>query len=433
MSRQFKKDLLIFSIIFGLLTIPFLVSNLDIILQQPFYNAVQGWYLMNIPFWDFLYKYGIFLGYFVALGALILVSLTYWKKSLIVWRKAAWFMLFVMVVGPGILVNGTFKEHWGRPRPREITEFNGKDNYTKVWVKGDTKGKSFPCGHASMGFYLSIPFLFLRNRHKKWAWALLIFGTLYGGLIGYARMVAGGHFASDVVWAAGMVWLTGIVGFHLLKIDKPIDPTVWDRDKQKKKGVKISFILGLFIPIFTLGLLLATPYVSKKEFSRTQEELIRISPKLIQTTFNEGTINLFIDTNYQVNYSVNGFGFPNSKIRLQWQEGDTCICFLERMGWFTEVRNTIQMNIPNSTVWENHLYLKEGKIFLLIPNDSIPFNLMLFVEKGDVIVTMGSNNQISFSIESPDVQNERAFDLNSNDGLASKVIISVKDGRVVLQ
>ncbi len=431
MNQVIKKDLLIYVTVFGLLTLPFLFTNLDIILQSPYYSAAQGWFLMTAPFWDFIYKYGIFLGYFMAVGALVLVSFTYWKKSLLIWRRAAWFMLFVMVVGPGILVNGTFKEHWGRPRPREITEFGGKENYVKVWVKGDAKGKSFPCGHASMGFYLSIPFLFLRSRHKKWAWIFFIFGTLYGSLIGYARMVAGGHFASDVVWAAGMVWITGIVGFHLFNIDKPIDESHWDLEKQKKKGVKVSFILGLFIPILTLGLLLATPYISKKEFSRSQAELHRISPKIIQTTFTEGTINLSVDTIFQVNYAVNGFGFPNSKIRLQWIEGDTCSYFLERMGWFTEVRNSINMVVPNTNSWENHLYLKEGKVFMALPTDSIPFNLFLVIEKGDVYMTMSSNSQISFSIVSPEIQNEKGFQLNSPDSIPSKVKITVKEGKVV--
>jgi lipid A 4'-phosphatase len=336
-------------------------------------------------------------------------------------------------VGPGILVNGTFKEHWGRPRPREITEFGGKENYVKVWVKGNTKGKSFPCGHASMGFYLSIPFLFLRNRHKKWAWIFFIFGTLYGGLIGYARMVAGGHFASDVVWAAGMVWITGIVGFHLLKIDKPIDESHWDVEKQKKKGVKVSFVLGLFIPILTLGLLLATPYISKKEFSKSRVELKSINPKAIQTNFTEGTINLAIDTNYQVNYAVNGFGFPNSKIRWRWVEGDTCMYSLERMGWFTEVRNNIQMKVPNSTSWKNKLYLKEGKVFFSVPKDSIPFNLYVFVEKGEVYVTMSLFTNVSFSIESPEVQNNGGFDLHPQDSLPSTVKIILKNGKVIIQ
>ncbi len=433
MNQVFKKDLLISVAVFGLLTLPFLFTNLDIFLQRPFYSVTQGWFLMNEPFWDFIYKYGIFLGYFLAIAALILVSLTYWKKSMLIWRKAAWFMLFVMVAGPGILVNGTFKDHWGRPRPREITEFGGKENYVKVWIKGDTNGKSFPCGHASMGFYLSIPFLFLRNKHKKWAWIFFVFGTLYGGMIGYARMVAGGHFASDVVWAAGMVWITGIVGFHLLKIDKPIDESHWDAEKQKKKGVKVSFILGLFIPILTLGLLLATPYISKKEFSKTHKELELISPKNIQSSFTEGTINIAIDTGFRVNYSVNGFGFPNSKIRWRWVEGDTCSYFLERMGWFTEVRNNIQITVPNTTLWVNHIFLNDGKIFLTVPSDSIPFNLLVAVEKGDVYVTMGSNAEVSFSIESPEVQNERALKWNSKDSLPSKLKITVREGLVVLK
>ncbi|MFA6400956.1 MAG: phosphatase PAP2 family protein [Salinivirgaceae bacterium] len=433
LSRSFKKDLLVFSVVFGILTLPFLFTNLDIFLQRPFYSVTQGWFLMNEPFWDFIYKYGIFLGYFLAIGALILVSLTYWKKSLLIWRKAAWFMLFVMVVGPGVLVNGTFKDHWGRPRPREIIEFGGEENYVSVWVKADTPGKSFPCGHASMGFYIAIPFLFLRSRYKTWAWIFFVFGTLYGGLIGYARMVAGGHFGSDVVWAAGMVWFTAIIGFHLFKIEKPIDSSQWESGEQMKKGKRVSLLLGLLIPTLTVSLLLATPYISKQHFSKSFSDLKTISPKVIKSVFTEGTIHLGIDTIYQVNFAVNGFGFPNSKIRWRWNESDTCSYYLERLGWFTEVRNNIQMMVPNSNSWENQVYLRKGKIYLTVPSDSIPFNLLVAVEKGDVFVTMGSNTDISFSIESPEIQNERTFELNASESSPSKIKITVKEGKVVFQ
>jgi lipid A 4'-phosphatase len=70
---------------------------------------------------------------------------------------------------------------------------------------GDSGGKSFPCGHCLMAFYFMVPYLFFRNRKKRVAFCFLLFGLIYGLLVGIARMVAGAHFASDVVCSAGMI------------------------------------------------------------------------------------------------------------------------------------------------------------------------------------------------------------------------------------
>jgi membrane-associated PAP2 superfamily phosphatase len=433
MSRLLKKDLLIFFIVFGSLTLPFLFSNLDISLQKPYYTSEQGWFLANESFWLFIYKYGIFLGYFLAFGALLVVSLSYWNKALVVWRKAAYFMLFVMIVGPGVLVNGTFKEHWGRPRPREITQFDGVEQFHKVWVKGDTKGKSFPCGHASMGFFMAIPFLFLRRRYKKWAWSFLIFGTLYGLLIGYARMIAGGHFASDVLWAAAMVWLTAIVGYHGFNIDKPLRWSDFDAAKQKKKGKFVALLMGLFLPIFTLGLLLATPYISKKHFSKNNTVLNQLSPKILRASFDEGAIHASFDTLFQVDYAVQGFGFPNSKIGLNWRAGDTCLFWLAKTGWFTEVRNQISIIYPTNTVIINELQVVEGKIFVDIIADNVPQNLKINLKEGDVHLALPIGTSINLFKEVPDFKNTSRVENYSDSKAAIQIQVVIEKGMLFIE
>ncbi|HBH49073.1 MAG TPA: PAP2 family protein, partial [Bacteroidales bacterium] len=42
-------------------------------------------------------------------------------------RRWALMMILTIVLGPGLLVNATFKDNWGRPRPNEIVEFGGKE------------------------------------------------------------------------------------------------------------------------------------------------------------------------------------------------------------------------------------------------------------------------------------------------------------------
>ena len=55
------------------------------------------------------------------------------------------------------------------------------------------------------------PAFFLYRRRNGWALAFLLLGLFAGCLIGMARMAAGGHFASDVIWAGGFVYFTGLI------------------------------------------------------------------------------------------------------------------------------------------------------------------------------------------------------------------------------
>lgn len=117
-------------------------------------------------------------------------------------RKVAIAVLLSLALGPGLVVNTIFKDNWGRPRPYQVIR-DGKI-FTPVWRANvnQPKNNSFPCGHASMGFFLGVPFLVLGYRKK----ALLI-GLVGGGFVGAVRMLQGGHYLSDVVFCGVFVWL----------------------------------------------------------------------------------------------------------------------------------------------------------------------------------------------------------------------------------
>ena len=63
------------------------------------------------------------------------------------------------------------------------------------------RGKSFPSGHATVGFLPFGMWFVLRFSQPVLAQVFLWSG-LFGGLcIGWMRVAAGAHFASDVLWA----------------------------------------------------------------------------------------------------------------------------------------------------------------------------------------------------------------------------------------
>jgi len=201
----------------------FWFTNADIALENPFYSQDQGWFLGKSNPWNFLYHYGNIPALIMAIVSIFVLIISFLSHKFWPYRKIALFLILLLVIGPGLIVNTVCKNNWGRPRPRQIENFGGKEKFLPVWVKGVSgKGKSFPSGHASIGYFLFSPFFFLRRNAKRWAVFFLFVGIIYGILMGIGRMVQGGHFASDVVWAGGLTYLTGLTLYYIFRFDKEI-------------------------------------------------------------------------------------------------------------------------------------------------------------------------------------------------------------------
>jgi membrane-associated phospholipid phosphatase len=112
------------------------------------------------------------------------------------------------------------KDHWGRARPSQVTEFGGTKTFTPAPLPADQceRNCSFPAGHPAMGFYLlSMAFLVRDQRRRRWAEAAAI-GA--GAAIGVVRLAQGGHFLSDVVFAGLLVAAVSWV-LHRLVVPSP--------------------------------------------------------------------------------------------------------------------------------------------------------------------------------------------------------------------
>lgn len=141
------------------------------------------------------------------------------------WFRPGLFLVILLALGPGLIVNSVLKEYWGRPRPREIVQFGGKKEFLHPWQKGIAhKGRSFPSGHASAAFYLTAPFFIYRRRNPRMAAWWLTGGLLFGALMSVARITQGGHFLTDTLWAWGVVHLTAVALYYLLKLDRDEEP-----------------------------------------------------------------------------------------------------------------------------------------------------------------------------------------------------------------
>lgn len=203
-------------------------TDLDMALQRMFFTQGRGWPIGKLPPLRLFYHLGPVLP--AALAVLALFGLCmgfrggFWRLR----RRSALFLLLHFLLGPGLLVNALLKEGMGRPRPRHVLEFGGPKRFVPVLEAGaEGRGASFPSGHASIGAFLLAPFFLQRRRSRKTAFSFLAGGLIYGGALGLTRMLQGGHFLSDVLWALGLVYLTGLLLARALGLDRP----AWDSDQ----------------------------------------------------------------------------------------------------------------------------------------------------------------------------------------------------------
>ncbi|MDP2833099.1 MAG: phosphatase PAP2 family protein [Pseudomonadota bacterium] len=175
--------------------------QLDLIANGVFYSPQHGFLLTGNVLFDTLRAY---LGILVI--ALLATPVVVWglskrAKNSEEWRArrpAALFLALSLLLGPGLLVNTVFKDHWGRARPSQIEAFGGTARFTPAWVISDQchKNCSFVCGDASVGFAL-LAIAFVSRRPRLW----LFVGLVTGSALGLMRMGQGGHFFSDVIFS----------------------------------------------------------------------------------------------------------------------------------------------------------------------------------------------------------------------------------------
>lgn len=211
---------------------------LDLGISGIFYD--NGWYHRDVLFWRLLnendyYIIGI-LGIFGLF--MVIVGLTGQKRKL--WTRYGLFLLVTGAMTAGVVMNLIFKNNWGRWRPRDTTFFGGDHEFYAVWdpcwlIDPATigEGDSFPAGHPSaFTVYILVFFIFkhpeviarLTGEFKEWKvvacritkWAALIISISGGVLMGMARVVAGMHFASDVLWNFAITYFISAFFYYII-------------------------------------------------------------------------------------------------------------------------------------------------------------------------------------------------------------------------
>ncbi len=147
------------------------------------------------------------------LALLGLASLLLRRPVLGVTPRVAIFILLAFALTQGLIVDLYLKTAFGRARPRELIEFGGESLFTPFYlVAGQcARNCSFVSGHAAMAF---ATFAFAFVVPPRWRRGVFWFALGFGAVTGWMRIVQGGHFLSDVVFAGlvvyGVTWLLAL-------------------------------------------------------------------------------------------------------------------------------------------------------------------------------------------------------------------------------
>ena len=183
--------------------------QLDLKLAGLFFDAARGGFWRSYdPFYLFARDAGTWLIALVAApaGLALIAKLFRPQRPLLIPGRAIVLMLLTLAIAPGLLANILLKEHWGRPRPIDVTEFGGDEHFRPWWdPRGDcARNCSFIAGEPSGAFWTMAPAALAPPQ-----WRVVAYGAAlaFGAALGLQRMAAGAHFFSDVAFAGVFAFL----------------------------------------------------------------------------------------------------------------------------------------------------------------------------------------------------------------------------------
>lgn len=361
------------SIVLGaVVTLLFAATPLDFAVARIFYrsSALDHWPLAKRLPWSVLYRSAPFITASLVLAGLAGLAAGFARRRE-AWRRYGVFVLLSVVIGPGILINGVFKDHWNRPRPREIVEFGGASHYAPAPLRGEG-GASFPCGHCSVGFLCGIGWWIWRRRRPGWAVASLGAGLVAGTALGLGRMAAGGHFLSDVVWSALLAYGVAHVLYHyVLRIPVREAPEGGAADARPASAhlQRAVVALAAFGGTAVLAALFVTPHGTQLA-AEIPLSTLPGAPRVFEVTAQTASIEIVLvdapPTEVSVSGELHGFGLPTSRletsVRFDAEPVPTLRYHIEQRGWFTDLDGSALIRLPAGALERIVVRISRGNI-----------------------------------------------------------------------
>lgn len=414
--QHWVPDLTALALIMVLTTLPFWLSSgrLDLWAAKLFYVAegAEGevWPVAEQFPWLMLYHSPAWFAAALLVTGLVAILVGSIRYRYRPWRKYGLLFFLAIALGPGLTVNAIFKDHWGRPRPRQLVDFGGTEQYQLPLIpRFGEQGKSFPAGHPSVGFLYITLFWVWRHRRPVTALAALLFALGSGFVLGLGRMAAGAHFLSDVFWSFN---LTAVVSLLLYAIVLKIPLREFEESDEHPAGWMhgglargvISVGAGGLAALILAGLLLATPHRMHERYEvmrgpESGAETVHLSLQLGRSDIELYLLGDTMPEAYAARWEhrVRGFGFPTAGFDVlneTIEAGPDSPVTLHRYrvmeeGWFTDVEGRVVLGVRPEALAMVRLYTEAGDIFLPAGAD-LPSHWSLEAPAGEIVLTAES-------------------------------------------
>jgi membrane-associated PAP2 superfamily phosphatase len=359
-------------------TVLFSATDLDVAASRRFYHPelADHWPVASQPVWRLFYLSTPWItGSLAAVGGALLVAGLV-RRRLSRLRLYGLFVLLSVIVGPGLIVNGLLKDHWGRPRPREIVELGGRMEYAPPLLPTGSHGKSFPCGHCSVGYLYAVGWWIWRRSRPRWAAASLGTGLVLGTLLGVGRMAAGGHFLSDAVWA-GLISFSAAHVFYYYGLRVPAREDCYSlahvpvKRRPHLSAVAIAAAIVLVAAVIGGGVLASWRYADLT--ARVPLRSLPKAPEIVEVVADTLDVEIHLirepATEIECAGDVHGFGLPTGDIRAGWTFEDRPIptlCYrVAEKGWYLYIDAVARIRLPWRTLRMVSVRTQHGNISVI--------------------------------------------------------------------
>ena len=361
----------------ALLTVVVFASGaLDIGMARWFYRpeAADHWPLAHQLPWSLLYRSSTWITAALVLTGLAALAASF-APARSAWRRPAVLLLLSVAIGPGLLGNALFKDHWQHPRPRDLVQFGGSLHYAPAPLPGTESGASFPCGHCTVGFLFGCGWWIWKRRRPRWAAASLALGLALGLLLGVGRMAAGAHFFSDVVWSALLAFaVVHVLHYYVLPADgvlpakgAPAVPTASAAPHSQLLWRRASALAALLAGVAVLLALFATPHGTQLTASVALSEG---APRLLVVEADTANVAIVLvdapASLLKIEGELHGFGVPTSRLAAHLERVSAPAPALryriEARGWLTDVDGVATLYVPARAFDHLSVVLRRGDI-----------------------------------------------------------------------
>jgi len=376
--RYWLPEAVVLALLTLVTVVLFAVTDLDLVTIRPFYHPELSapWPVSNDPLWLLFYRSAPWItGSLAVAGVALLITGVIREKSRRL-RLYGIFILLCVIIGPGLIINLVLKDHWGRARPRQLVEFGGSSEYSQPLVPFRASGKSFPCGHCSVGYLYGIGWWVWRRSHPRRAAVSLAAGLAMGTLLGIGRMTDGGHYLSDAFWSALIaLGIAHVLYYYVLRIPAREDsrsvlyPLLRRSPRLKAAVIASSVLIGAGI---IGGGLLANPhYTDLTAHIRLAD--FPSEPKILEVTADTLDVELSLVSvppgEIACSGAIHGFGLPSSEFIVTWKFEERPLPTLHYHvvpeGLFTDIDGIARIRVPVQDLAKVIVRVKHGDITVI--------------------------------------------------------------------